>query len=90
MAMKYLPVAWHIIEKSLATGGGIVNPRVMTGKAITPPPMDVIPPAVAPNTVMIDNLYRLLNSTKTLCLMQMLSQTNQKKMQGMAIPIHLL
>jgi hypothetical protein len=49
------PTAWHMMQKSLAIGGGMVKPRVMTGKAMTPPPMEVIPPDVAPKMVMIDS-----------------------------------
>ena len=41
-------------EKSLATEGLILRARVMTGKATAPPPSEVIPPMVAPNTIVID------------------------------------
>ena len=38
-----LPHDWIIIEKSLATGEGIFNAKVITGYATAPPPSEVIP-----------------------------------------------
>ena len=38
-----LPQDWIIIEKSLATGEGIFNAKVITGYATAPPPSEVIP-----------------------------------------------
>jgi hypothetical protein len=61
-----------MMQKSLAMGGGMVKPRVMTGNAMTPPPMEVMPPEVAPKMVMMDSLYRFMNSTKWLCRIQTL------------------
>jgi hypothetical protein len=42
-------------EKSLATDGLIPRARVMTGKATAPPPSDVIPPIVAPKTIVMES-----------------------------------
>ena len=38
-----IPHDWSMTEKSLATLGGVVNARVMIGKATAPPPSFVIP-----------------------------------------------
>ena len=43
--------AWIMREKSLATLGSISSSRVITGKAMAPPPSLVAPATVAPSTM---------------------------------------
>ena len=44
------------MEKSLATDGVMPKARVMTGKAIAPPPSDVAPPTIAPKIMVTDKM----------------------------------
>jgi hypothetical protein len=47
-----------MMEKSLATAGAIPRARVMTGKAMAPPPSEVAPPTIAPKIMVTVKMYR--------------------------------
>ncbi len=66
-------------EKSLAMEGLIPKAKVMTGKATAPPPSDVMPPTVAPTTMVKERAYRSGNRAKKLFLMARHHQINCKQ-----------
>ena len=59
--------------------GAMWRAKVMTGKATAPPPSDVIPPTVAPTTMVKERAYRSGNKAKKLFLIARHHQINCNK-----------